>query len=248
MAIGRRIGNVPTMNTSIQRPSFQVLIVATLCAAIVLGFSRTFYLRFLSDLPPLTQAAHVHGILSTLWLILHFMQARLIAARQFRWHRALGVVTAIVGLIALIQVADFAISSAQAGRVPPGRVPREFLSVSLGTTFMFGLFLIAGLALRKRREWHQRLMLLATIVLLMPAIGRLDTLLAGTLGMPRAVLPGIVTAAFVLWASVHDWRTRGRVHPALLYGGALLLASLPLRRWLGTTEVWQPFAEWVLNR
>jgi hypothetical protein len=54
---------------------------------IAVGFARTYYLRFLFDLPPLTQAAHLHGLISTLWLVLHFTQARLIAAHRVALHK-----------------------------------------------------------------------------------------------------------------------------------------------------------------
>ncbi len=235
------------MNTKTLRSPFHVVIVASLCVAIVLGFARTYYLRTWFDLPPLTRAAHVHGLLSTLWILFHFTQARLIAAHRVDWHRTLGVVTAIIGAITFFQAADFSISAAEAGHAPPGRVPQQFLSVSLGTTFMFGLFLFAGLYMRSRREWHKRFMLLATIVLLLPAIGRFDGLLNVHFGTPRTVLPLVVSTLFVAWAWRHDWRKLGRVHPALLYGGPFLLLAIPFRAWVGTTAAWQPFAEWVLR-
>ncbi len=235
------------MNTTTLRSPFHALIAACLCAAVILGFARTYYLRSWFELPPLTRAAHIHGALSTLWILLHFTQARLIALHRVHWHRTLGVFTVIVGAITFLQAGDFAITAVEEGRAPPGRVPQEFLSVSLGTTFMFGLFLYAGIFMRKRREWHKRFMLLATIVLVLPAIGRLDGLMYVHFGTPRTVLPLVVSALFVLWAWMHDRRTLGHVHPAMLYGGSLLLAAIPFRAWFGTTAVWQPFAEWVLR-
>lgn len=235
------------MNTQTLRTSFHLLIAIGLGIAIVAGFARTYYLRHWFELPPLSRAAHIHGALSTLWLLLHITQARLIAAHRVDWHRALGVFTAVVGAITFFQAGDFAISAIEARHAPPGRVPRQFLSVSLGTTFMFGLFLYAGIFLRKRREWHKRCMLLATIVLLVPAIGRFDGLLYAHFGFPRALLPLLVSAGFVFWAWAHDRRKLGRIHPALLYGGVLLLVAIPFRGWLGTTAAWQPFAEWVLR-
>jgi hypothetical protein len=241
---GRRFA---AMNTKTLRPHFHVLIAASLCAAIVIGFARTYYLRSWFELPPLTRAAHIHGVLSTLWILLHYTQARLIAAHQVDWHRTLGVVTAIVGAITFLQAGDFSITAIEEGRAPPGRVPQHFLSVSLGTTFMFGLFLFAGIYMRSRREWHKRFLLLATMVLLLPAIGRFDTMLGNNLGTPRGVLPWVVSAGFVGWAWMHDRRRLGYVHPAMLYGGLLLLAAIPFRIWIGTTAIWQPFAEWVLR-
>ena len=100
-------------------------------------------------------------------------------------------------------------------------------------------------AMRRRAEWHKRLTLLASLVLLLPAIGRIDGLLYATFGTPRTVLPFVVTAMFMTWAGANDWRKRGRIHPAYLYGGFLLLAAIPFRAWLGTNAAWMPFAKWA---
>jgi hypothetical protein len=122
----------------------------------------------------------------------------------------------------------------------------QFLSVPMGTTSMFVLFHGAALALRRRREWHKRLMLLATMVLLVPAIGRIDSLIMVPLGLPRAVLAIFVTFAFVAWAWANDWRKLGRIHPAYIYGGIALMVSVPLRRWIGFTDAWIPIAKWLI--
>jgi len=67
------------------------------------------------------------------------------------------------------------------------------------------------------------------------------------LGLPRAVLAIWVTIAFVAWAWWNDWRKTGRVHPAYLYGGLLLIASVPLRRAIGFMDGWRPIAEWIVS-
>jgi hypothetical protein len=236
------------MNTHlVTRRSFHTMAVAALAATVFVGFARTYYLRVLFDLPPLARAAHVHGIIATIWISLHYTQVRLIAAHRLDVHKRLGIVAACVAVLLAVQAAYLGIANAAAGHAPPGRDPLQFLSVSLGTTVMFALFVASALAMRRRREWHKRLMLLATMNLLVPAIGRLDTLIMQPLGLPRAVLARYVLCAFLAWACVHDWRTRGRVHPAYVIGGLLLFVSLPVRRWIGTTDAWQPIARWLVG-
>jgi hypothetical protein len=235
------------MNTIITRNRFPSIAVAALAAVTVVAFARTYYLKFLFDLPPLSKAAHLHGLISTLWLALHYTQARLIAAHRVALHKRLGIVTACVGVFLAAQAFSLAIAGVAAGRAPPGRNPLEFLSVPMGTTLMFVLFLGSALALRKRREWHKRLMLLATMVLLVPAIGRLDSLIMVPLGLPRAVLATYVTGAFVAWAWANDWRKCGRIHPAYIVGGIALLVSVPVRRWIGFTDAWIPVGKWLIS-
>ena len=235
------------MNAIIARNRFPQLAIAALAAVTVFSFARTYYLRFLFDLPPLARAAHVHGLIATLWLGLHYTQARLVAARRVALHKRLGIFTACVGVVLAIHAFTIAIAGVAAGRAPPGRDPLQFLSVPMGTIFMFVLFLASALTLRKKRDWHQRFMLLASLSLIIPAAGRLDSLIMVPLGLPRAVIGFWLTFAFVAWAWVNDWRKVGRIHPAYIYGGIALLASLPARRALGMTAEWLPIAHWLID-
>jgi hypothetical protein len=237
------------MNTYIiARTRFPSVAVAVLAAVTVVAFARTYYLRVLFDLPPLTQAAHIHGIISTLWLALHYTQARLIAAHRVALHKRLGIFTACVGAVLAVQAFHLAIERVATGHAPPGRNPLEFLSVPMGTITMFVLFVVTALVLRKRSEWHKRFMLLASMALLLPAAGRLDSLIMVPLGLPRAVIGFWLTLAFVAWAWLHDWRKLGRVHPAYLIGGIALLVSVPARRSLGFTDAWLPVAHWLIGQ
>lgn len=232
---------------AIIRHRFPVTAAIALSALIFVGFARTYYLRFLFDAPPLTVAAHLHGFFATLWLVLHYTQARLIAAHRVALHKRLGIFTVCVGVLLAIQALDLGIGNVAAGRAPPGRDPLQFLSVPIGTTTMFSLFLLAGVLLRRKREWHKRFMFLATLALIVPAVGRLDSMIMVPLGLPRTILAVSLTIAFVAWAWWDDWRKLKRIHPAYLIGGSVLIASVPLRRAVGMTDWWRPIAEWIVS-
>ena len=49
---------------------FYTLIGLTMAVLVIIGFSRTFYLRPLFDVAPLTLRLHLHGIVLTLWVVL----------------------------------------------------------------------------------------------------------------------------------------------------------------------------------
>jgi hypothetical protein len=53
----------------------------------------------------------------------------------------------------------------------------------------------------------------------------------------------LVADVLILAGIVHDLRTRGRVHPAYLAGGALLLAVQILRAPASTTAWWYAIAD-----
>jgi hypothetical protein len=42
---------------------------------------------------------------------------------------------------------------------------------------------------------------------------------------------------------VYDFLSRGRVHKAYIWGGAILVLSIPVRLGLSTTSAWRAFAE-----
>jgi hypothetical protein len=232
--------------TTAARPSFPVIAIGALSLVIVVGFARTYYLKFLGDAPPLTIAMHVHGILSTLWLVLHFTQAKLIAAKDFALHRRLGIFAALIGAAMAVQGGEMAIQAAANGHAPPGRDPVQFLAVSLGGATLFGAFMSTALLLRRKREWHQRFMFLASCVLILPAVGRLQFYF-DQVGIPRRVVPALVTVAFLAWPVINDWRKRGRVHPAWWIGGAVLLGSIPFRGWLGQTPWWKELGTFLVS-
>ena len=230
---------------AIIRNRFPAIAAVALSALIFVGFARTYYLKFLFAAPPLTVAAQLHGLLATLWLVLHYTQARLVAAHRVDIHKKLGIFAACVGGLLAVQALHLGIAGVAAGHAPPGRDPLQFLSVPIGTTTMFASFLVAALVMRRKREWHKRFMFFATLALIVPAVGRLDSFVMEPLGLPRAVLAIVVTIAFVAWAWWDDWRKLGRVHPAYVWGGLLLIASVPLRRAIGFMDWWRPVAEWI---
>lgn len=186
-------------------------------------------------------------MLATIWIALHYTQARLIAAQRVDLHRRLGIAAAVVGLVLTLQTASFAIGTAAAGHAPPTRNPLQFLSVSLGNVTMFALYLAGGLVLRRYRDWHQRFMLFATLVMLGPAMGRLDIQIMEPLGLPRVILPLVATLAFVMWAVLSDWRRARRVHAAYIVGTIALVISFPLRRAVGGTDAWLSIAGWLVD-
>jgi hypothetical protein len=233
---------------AIIRNRFPVIAVVAVSAVMFAGFARTYYLKVLFDLPPLTVAAHLHGLLATLWLVLHYAQARLVAAHRVDIHRRLGIFAACVGYVSAFQALHLAIVGGAAGHAPLGRDPLQFLSVPIGTTLVFVSFLTAALVMRRKREWHKRLMFLATLALIVPAIGRIDGFVMPLLGLPRAILAIPITIAFVGWAWWNDRRKLGRVHPAYIYGGIALVLSVPLRRAIGFTDWWRPVAEWIVSQ
>ncbi len=72
---------------------------------VFLGFSETFFLRFLVDEPePLTIHLYAHGLILTGWFVLLLLQASLIRMNKRSLHRTLGYAGAAYGTIIAVGI------------------------------------------------------------------------------------------------------------------------------------------------
>ncbi len=224
-------------------------LVAAIAAAILLGFARSYYLRPLVPAPaalaerPLTPLIHVHAALFTGWIVLLVAQTRLVAARRVDLHRRLGVLGAVLAALMLVSGTLTALHGAVRGVAPGGGDPRRFLVLPLFALLVFAVLLVAALRARRDPQTHKRLMLLATIALLPPALARYVILYLG-FGPPVVLALSVL---FVVPLVVWDLRTLGRVHRATLWGGLVVVGSMPLRLAIGFTSGWLAFADWAVG-
>jgi hypothetical protein len=220
--------------------SFGVVIIAI----VVVGFSRTYYLKAWFDASPLTVKLQLHGFALSAWLVLFFVQARLIAAHRRTLHKRLGIAGALLaGLaVATTYAAVFEAAALAAAQDSHTALTRMYSGMELST--LFGLFVAAGIVFRKRLEIHRRFMVLAMLAAVGPGAHRAVTLIAGHIVRDPHIW---VIAVLLIGALAYDWRTRGAPHPILFWGGALLIALQMTRRLVGGTDVWQHIGRWLLN-
>lgn len=225
--------------------------ILAIALTLIAGFGRSYLLRPVLGPPAdppaahqLTPLIHLHAALSAAWIALLVAQARLVAGRRIDLHRRLGwlggaiaaamvpvgIVTALHGVVRGVSVA--------------GIEPRRFLALPLFAILVFAA--LVGFAFAKRRtpQTHKRLMLLATLALLPPALARLMIVQLG-FGTPAVVFAVILVyvGGLVAW----DLRTLGRLHPATLWGGLFLVLSGPLRLLLSRTDAWLAFVDWAVR-
>lgn len=87
----------------------------------------------------------------------------------------------------------------------------------------FGGLVAAGVALRRKADWHKRLMLCATVSILGPGLGRL--LPMGSFGPAAPLVMFGVIELFALAGPVNDLIARRRVHPAYFWGVGAIISS-----------------------
>jgi hypothetical protein len=121
----------------------------------------------------------------------------------------------------------------RAHAVPPFFTPAFFLSLVAVESITFAGLVVAAIALRRRTDWHRRLMLGSTIILLEPAMGRLLPMpLMGGWGEWVAMAIQLLAAGLLVR---HDLVTRGRIHPATWVIGAAIVLTHVLDTVLGMT-------------
>jgi len=214
--------------------------IAFLVTSLV-GFAPTYYLKGLTQAPVLSPLVHVHAAVFTGWLVLLLVQSALVAAHRVDLHKRLGMGGAALAALMVPLGVFTAVEAARVGRAAPGLEPVELMVFPIGSILMFGAFVAAAVWNRRRPELHRRLLLLATVSITTPAIARLP--FVGLRPVPALLL----STLFVVAGALHDYRTRGRVHPLYVWGGLVILASGPARFALSQTNAWHSVAAFLVG-
>jgi hypothetical protein len=220
------------------------------------GFAPTYYLAALNNAPKpvLTPSVHIHGALSTAWILLLIVQARLVAARQYNIHKVAGLSGVLIG--AAVIVSGFFVAIHSNRRVHTEETagtladPYVFLIFPVTSVCLFALFATLGVLYRHRPDAHKRLMLLASANLIVPALARIVMQVVQAMGLSGP--PGVVGAAllvnvFLAAIVIYDLITRGRLHPATLWGVGFIVVSEGLRFVIGFSAPWQAFARMLMS-
>jgi hypothetical protein len=223
------------------------------------GFFATYWLQVARGTFNGSPLLHVHGLLFSMWTLFFFSQATLMANRKVRQHRAWGLLGISLATAMLFMGLAVAIEGMRERTAAGyGEAARAFSITPITAILLFAGLVTAAIVNLRRPEWHKRFMLVATAAILQAPIARFFFLAAnGTapglrpgLGPPppieRGIGAGLIVASLVAVAMVHDWRSRGRVHPAYWWGFGAMMAVQIARPLIGPTEVWYRFTDFLL--
>lgn len=217
---------------------------ALVCALIaVIGFGRSYYLKSLFETAPLPTLLHVHGAIMSSWCLLFGVQSWLVAAHRVRLHRRLGILGAILA-VGVVAAGAYATVDATVREVREHVIHRfHFLfGLNLVNLLVFAVLVATALALRARSDFHKRLMLLATMTMLAPAIARIVLLIT------HGPVAQILAFDFCILACVAiDTTFNRRLHPALGWGAAFVVGSFQLIYIALSAKWWLPFVSWVFS-
>jgi hypothetical protein len=200
----------------------------------VAGFARTFYLGFLFHAPILPPLVQIHGTAMTLWCIGFIVQTWLIEARRVRLHHRLGAFMIVLAAIVVVLGETLTLNAvAREGRLHQIGRFHYLLGINSVNLLLFAGFVVLGVVFRRKSELHKRLMLLAAITLLAPAVARIVLLFT------HKPLPQFLAfyACLLLCIFVDTLRHR-RLHPVLAVGTLVVIAAFQLSYIAVQTPAW----------
>jgi hypothetical protein len=224
---------------------FFTSMAAIVLVVIFIGFAPSYYLRGILPAPhpyeAISPVVMLHGLVFSAWVILFGIQASLVATNRVAVHRRLGT----VGMVLIAIMIPLAILTALQGvdrpfSRPPGIPGLTWLAVPLLDIPVFGGLIVAALAFRRTPAIHKRLMLIAMIDLLQPALGRIPD----PAWLPIALSP-VQTLVFLLPLIAWDLFTLKRIHPATLWGSVVTAAVMFTVPLIWTSPAWLAFAGWA---
>ena len=212
------------------------------------GFAPTYYLKLIFGAPSLPMRLHIHGAIMSSWLVLFFVQACLISARRTQWHRRLGILG--VGIaIAVVLVGSTTTINAAAREVSRHSVEANSRVVVLGLELvqmaLFAGLVATAIAMRRRPDFHKRLMLLATACMMPSAFSRIPLNLTFMVSIFVSILI-LFNLCVIIPALIDTFRNR-RPHPAFVWGGLITIGALNLGYLIAISPQWLRFGTWLVS-
>lgn len=226
--------------------NFYLAFAVMAVAAVAIGFSTTYFIPGPRGTLNLPWTVHVHGWFAMAWVGMLVAQVWLVRSGRTRLHRRVG--QAALPLAVGVWASGIATGIWVTRRDLP-KVGEAAYANTSGTAMSLTVFLllvIAAMAMRRRPDWHKRLVLLATVVVLWPAFFRFRHLLPE---MPRPdIFLGLLLAdSPILIAAIRDKVRFGRTHSAWKWVGTLVFVEQILEALAFETGLNRAPGEWLFG-
>jgi hypothetical protein len=218
------------------RDNFFLWTAVAIAATVYTGFWFTYFgPMFAGSRARDAAVVHLHGWTFFAWYALLVLQSALVHSRRVSLHRTLGGLSVALASL-MVGTGVLVVGVRMADALKTGD---PFWSASgpavFATLVLFAAFYVAALRMRRRSDWHKRLMIVASVGGMGAATFRLSMVLFGP---SSAMWLGLlVSNLFIVAGVVRDGLYDKRVHPAwwtglstcvVLEAGVLLLTPGPL--------------------
>jgi uncharacterized membrane protein YozB (DUF420 family) len=196
--------------------SFFQLMSLVMLALIVFGFGANSVVNF-DKMPPPLMIIIVHGILMAIWFLLVYIQTSWINAGNIESHKRVGRMSTY--LAAGIVLSGIWVTLDHYERMA------DPVIVILNFFAMLNFFILYVAAYIKRNEAksHKRLMIFASLAMILPALGRITQVLNID---PMTTVPAWLT--LLIAVVIFDFRKMKKIHWSTLLGAGIIIVGIVL--------------------
>lgn len=220
-------------------PAMALLILVT----VFVGFARSYYLAGVFHAPLPSFIVHLHGAAFSCWILLLITQTSLVASGNIGLHRRLGIagflLACLMVVLGVLAATDALVR--QAG--PPGRDPKFFYIIPLTDMLIFATLIVFAFRARSNSAAHKRLILIATVSLMIAAVARWPLAVVHR----NPIAAAFTTYIFLLMLVAYDLWSARKIHRATVWASVFLIFIQQIRIPIGKTALWHAFASWVLS-
>jgi len=169
----------------------------------------------------------IHGLSMLLWYFILFWQTRQIRSNSIKGHKQLGLMTIFLAIAIIISGIMIAISNFK------GEGEALTLFSNFSGMFVFSVLYVFAITNRQKPDIHKRLMIVASIAMLSPALVRILRIIDinDFVTLPFWLL-------FIAVLPIYDYRELKKVHKATLLATGFLLIILFGGAPIGMSEGW----------
>ena len=194
---------------------------------VVVGFAPSYFLKgaVFAHLPSVL--VHLHGGVFTSWIVLFVVQTCLVSAGNVRLHRKLGVLGGVIAVLMVVLGTVTPFGTLRRGAVPSIFTPASFLVGNILGMWLTGAIIAVAIWQRKNSRVHKRLMFVANVTLLGPALVRILVWWPWA-GQHGFVVMVVISGALLVGLLVLDLYTWRRPLLVTVVGLALYFGSNPV--------------------
>jgi hypothetical protein len=227
-----------------RRQLFYLAIGLVGLGAVIVGFSTTYIAPMARRDFHAPAIVHIHGLFALSWIALFVTQSLLVRRGATKLHMRLGIAGLPIAsgiLVSGILVGRWTVvrDLPTGGEAAMSGMVGVFTSLSL-----FFVFVSAALIMRRRPDWHKRLMLLATLVVWWPAWVRWRHLFPGV-PRPDLIFGLLIPDLPMLIAGIRDKVRYGAVHPVWKFIAPALFAEQLFEALAFNTGFWPDVGRWL---
>lgn len=179
----------------------------------------------------------IHGVSMLFWYLILFWQTKQIRINNIKGHKQLGLMTIVLSITIIISGIMIAISNFK------GEGEALTLFGNFSGMFVFGVLYVFALINRQKPDIHKRLMMVASIAMLSPALVRILRIfdINDFVTLPFWLL-------YIAVLPIYDYRKLKKVQKATLLATGFLLVILFGGAPIGMSEGWANLMDSIFRK